>query len=314
MMKREYGLEQIEKDGGSLVTVGTFDGVHVGHQAIVEYLVRRAKERRLRTVVVSFEPHPREVLTGEPVPLLSTIDERAERLEALHLERFIVLPFTPEFAAMSPEDFVLKILVERIGLEEIVVGYDHGFGRGRQGNVEVLQRLGVRHGFTVDVISAQAVHQHVVSSTAIRRALIERGDVRQAAEMLGRRYGLSGDVIHGDGRGHTIGYPTANIAIEHPRKVVPRRGVYAVQGQVDGEDGVYGGMMNIGYRPTFDGNTQLHLEVHLFDFDRSIYGRRVRLTFVERLRDERKFESVDALVAQLAEDEKHSREALELLA
>ena len=225
MMKREYGFEQIERDGGSLVTVGTFDGVHVGHQAIVRYLVQRARERRRRSVVVSFEPHPREVISGQVVPLLSTIDERARHLEALNLDRFIVLPFTPEFAKLAPEDFVQHILVERIGLEEIVVGYDHGFGHGRQGNVELLQQLGLKQGFTVDVVSAQSVRSNVVSSTAIRRLLTERGDVREAAAMLGRRYALSGAVIHGDGRGHTIGYPTANIKVDHPRKVIPRRGV-----------------------------------------------------------------------------------------
>ncbi len=309
-MKREYGLAQIERDGGSLVTVGTFDGVHVGHQAIVRYLVERARHRKCRSVVVSFEPHPREVLTGRAVPLLSTIDERARHLEALGLDRFIVLEFTPEFATLSPEAFVQQILVERIGLEEIVVGYDHGFGHGREGNFELLQRLGLQQGFTVDVISAQSVHQHVVSSTAIRRLLTDEGDVREAAEMLGRRYALSGTIIHGDGRGRTIGYPTANIEVDHPRKVIPKRGVYVVQGRLNGEDDLYGGMMNIGYRPTFDGNSHIHLEVHLFDFDRSIYDRRLRLIFVDRLRDEQKFDSVDALVAQIAEDERRSREML----
>ena len=309
-MKREYGLEQIEKDGGSLVTVGSFDGVHVGHQAIVQYLVRRAHERRCRSVVVSFEPHPREVLTSKAVPLLSTIDERAGYLEALGLDRFIVLRFTRDFAALPPEAFVRQILVERIGLEEIVVGYDHGFGQGRQGNVGLLRRMGQRHGFTVDVISAQAVGQHVVSSTTIRRLLTEEGDVRGAVEMLGRPYVLSGAVVHGDGRGHTIGYPTANIEVAHPRKVIPRRGVYAVQTHLAGEADRYGGMMNIGYRPTFDGNTRLHLEVHLFDFNRAIYDRHLHIAFLDRLRDEQKFDSIEALIAQLTEDERRSRGVL----
>ena len=310
-MKREYGLEQIEKDGRSLVTVGSFDGVHVGHQAIVQYLVRRAHQRRCRSVVISFEPHPREVLTGEAVLLLSTIDERAGYLEALGLDRFIVLPFTRAFAALPPEAFVHQVLVERIGLEEIVVGYDHGFGQGRQGNVALLQKMGMQHGFTVDVISARAVGQHVVSSTAIRRLLTDEGDVRKAAEMLGRPYALSGAVVPGDGRGHTIGYPTANINVDHPRKVVPRRGVYAVRAHLAGEKAIYGGMMNIGYRPTFDGNTQIHLEVHLFDFNRAIYDQQLHIAFLDRLRDEQKFDGIEALVAQLAEDERQSRGVLE---
>jgi riboflavin kinase/FMN adenylyltransferase len=310
-MKREYGLEQIEKTGGSLVTVGSFDGVHAGHQAIVRYVIRRAQKRHRSSVVVSFEPHPREVLSGHPVPLLTTVEERATYLEALGVDRFIVLSFTPDFAALSPEAFVMQVLVGRIGLEEIVVGYDHGFGRDREGDVALLQVLGRRHGFAVDVIPSQEVQRHVVSSTEIRRLLMEEGAVRQAAEMLGRRYALTGTVVQGDRRGHTIGYPTANIVVDHPRKVIPRRGVYAVQATPADDETMHSGMMNIGYRPTFDGDARLHLEVHLFDFDRVLYGRPLRVDFVERLRDEKKFDGIDALVAQLADDERRSRRMLE---
>ncbi len=316
-MKKEYGLEQIEKDDTSLVTVGIYDGVHVGHQAILRYLVHRAQQRDGRSVVVSFDPHPREVLSGHELGLLSTIDERAQLLETLGLDRFIVLPFTKAFARLPPEDFVRQILVGRIGLQEIVVGHDHGFGRGRQGNVELLQTLGGQHNFTVDVIPAQAVDHQVVSSSAIRHLLTEQGDVGRSVEMLGRRYALTGTVIHGDGRGHSIGYPTANIEVNHPRKVIPKRGVYVVQVRLfaasagsTGEEHVYGGMMNIGYRPTFEGDNTLHLEVHLFDFARTIYGHSLRIAFVERLRDEQKFGSVDELIAQLADDEQHARRVL----
>ena len=309
-MKREYGLEQIEKDGASLVTVGIYDGVHVGHQAILRYLIDRAQQQNGRSVVLSFDPHPREVLTGEALGLLSTIDERAQMLEALGLDRFIVLPFTKAFAELSPEDYIRRILVERIGLQEIVVGHDHRFGRERAGDVDLLQTLGAQHNFTVDVIPAQLVDHQIVSSSTIRQALTENGDVARAAEMLGRRYGLTGTVIHGDGRGHSIGYPTANIAVNHARKVIPLRGVYAVQARLMEEEAVYGGMMNIGYRPTFDGGNTLHLEVHLFNFDRAIYGQSMHITFVERLRDEQKFGSVDALIAQLADDERRARRVL----
>ena len=312
-MKKEYGPDQIEKDGASLVTVGIYDGVHLGHQAILRYLVHRAQQQQGRSVVVSFDPHPREVLTGNQLGLLSTIDERAQLLENLGLDRFIVLPFTKDFSRLSPDEFVLQILVERIGLQEIVVGHDHGFGRGRQGNVELLQTLGAQHDFSVDVIPAQAVDHQVVSSSAIRQALIEDGDVGRARQMLGRPYALTGTVIHGDGRGHSIGYPTANIEVEHPRKVIPKRGVYAVQVSLRGEEGRYGGMMNIGYRPTFDGGNTLHLEVHLFDFDRTIYGQPLQITYVERLRDEQKFGSVDELIAQLSDDEQRARRVLAAL-
>jgi len=309
-MKREYGLEQIERDDASCVTVGTFDGVHVGHQAILRYLLRRAEAQGCRSVVVTFDPHPREVVAAEHVPLLTTIDERAEAMEALGLDRFIVVPFTQAFSRLPPEAFVEDVLVERIGLSEIVVGYDHGFGRGRQGDRALLEELGKRHGFTVDVISPQEVEHHVVSSSEIRQLLAEEGNVALAAEMLGRPYTLTGTVVHGDHRGKTIGYPTANLDLVDERKVVPRRGVYAVRGQIEETTTVFGGMMNIGLRPTFNG-TEQHLEAHLFELERDIYGQRLRIEFVERIRDEHKFESVDALVEQLSQDESRCKRALE---
>ncbi|GIV59120.1 bifunctional riboflavin kinase/FAD synthetase [Rhodocaloribacter litoris] len=308
-MKREYGLDQVVYDAGSLVTVGTFDGVHLGHQAILRYLLRRAAENGGRSVVVSFDPHPREVVRNEPVPLLTTIDERADLFERLGVDRFIVIPFTKDFARLSAEDFVEQVLVARIGLKEIVIGYDHGFGRGRGGDAALLERLGRQHGFTVDVIPPQVVAEHVVSSTEIRQLLVEAGDVREAARLLGRPYALSGTVVEGAGRGRTIGFPTANLAVSHPRKVIPRPGVYAVSVAPGEAAHVYGGMMNIGRRPTFE-NEGLHLEVHLLDFRGDLYGRSLRIEFVERLRDERKFASVEALVEQLYEDRKRCMAAL----
>ncbi len=311
-MKREYGLEQVVRDDRSLVTVGTFDGVHLGHQAILRYLVQRARSNGGNSVVVSFDPHPREVITGKPVPLLTTIDERAELLEELGLDRFIVIPFTKEFAKLSAEDFVEKILVGRIGLKEIVIGYDHGFGRGRGGDAKLLAALGEKLGFTVDVIPPQVVERHVVSSTEIRTLLIDEGDVSEAARLLGRPYALTGTVVEGARRGRTIGFPTANLAVDHPRKVVPRIGVYAVL--VTLEDGVttLGGMMNIGRRPTF-GDTGRHLEVHLLEFEGDLYGSTLRIEFVERLRDEQKFASVEALVEQLSRDRERCMTALKTL-
>ncbi|GIV61304.1 MAG: riboflavin biosynthesis protein [Rhodothermaceae bacterium] len=308
-MRREYGLDQIIYDPTSRVTVGTFDGVHLGHQAILRYLRQRVVEQGGHSVVVSFDPHPREVVTGRPVPLLTTIDERADLLEALGIDRFIVIPFTPEFARLSAEAFVESVLVARIGLQEIVIGYDHGFGRGRGGDARLLETLGEKHGFAVDVIPPQVVAEHVVSSTEIRTLLREAGDVRTAARLLGRRYALAGEVVPGARRGRVIGFPTANLAVEHPRKVIPRQGVYAVLARIEEEADPYGGMMNIGIRPTFEGQG-LHLEVHLFDFQGDLYGRRLRIEFVERIRDERKFPSVEALVEQLSRDRERCMEAL----
>ena len=302
-MKREYGLDQISRDSSSVVTVGTFDGVHVGHQAILRYLVNRAAERSGTSVVLSFDPHPREVVHGEEVALLTTIDERAEVMEKLGIDRFIVIPFTEEFSKLQAESFVRDILVSRIGLQEIVIGYDHAFGRDRRGDAELLADLGNEHGFTVDIIPAQVVEEHVVSSTEIRAALTESGDVKLAAQMLGRRYSLKGTVTKGDGRGRTIGFPTANLSVDHPRKTIPAAGVYAVRVHVPAGESheVYAGMMNIGNRPTFKGQ-DFAVEVHLLEFEGNLYGQDLRIEFVDRMRDERKFDSVEGLMEQLSRD------------
>lgn len=305
-MKREFGLDQIVKDDRSLVTVGTFDGVHLGHQSIIRYLVERARKHDAVSVALSFDPHPREVLRNERVPLLTTIEERAQVFESLGLDRFIVIPFTPAFAGTRAESFVTDILVNRIGLREVVIGYDHGFGKGREGDSTLLRSLGKDHGFTVDVIPAQVLEKDVVSSTRIREAITEEGDVVLAAKLLGRAYGLSGTVVKGDGRGRTIGYPTANIAVDDTRKVIPKRGVYAVKIQIVGETNQYDGMLNIGYRPTFEGEER-RIEAHLFEYDGSLYDNRIRVTFYQRIRDEKKFKSVDELIQQLSRDKERCR-------
>ena len=301
-MKLEFGLDQTTKDDTSLVTVGTFDGVHLGHQAILQYLRQRAHDRGGSSVALSFHPHPREVIYGDKIPLLSSIEERADLLEKLGLDRFIVLPFTKAFAHMSAEDFVEKILVGRIGMQEIVIGYDFSFGHGRRGNSKMLHELGKVYGFYVDIIPAQIVERYVVSSTEIRGMITSSGDVNMASHLLGRPYSACGRVVHGTGRGHTIGYPTANIEIDPPQKVVPREGVYAVVVRIDGHASKYGGMMNIGKRPTFGGN-DIHLEVHLFGFEGDLYGNMLCLEFVERIRDEQRFNSPERLVEQLSRDQ-----------
>lgn len=308
-MKREFGLDQIVKDDRSLVTVGTFDGVHLGHQSIIKYLVERARKHDAVSVALSFDPHPREVLRNQPVPLLTTIEERAEVFESLGLDRFIVIPFTQAFAGTRADSFVTDVLVSRIGLREVVIGYDHGFGKGREGDSTLLRTLGKEHGFTVDVVPAQVLEKDVVSSTRIREALTDEGDVALASKLLGRTYGLSGTVVKGDGRGRTIGYPTANIAVDDYRKVIPKRGVYAVKVKVDGESRHYEGMLNIGFRPTFEGE-DLRIEVHLFDYDGRLYDRQITVAFYERIRDEKKFSSVDELIQQLSRDKERCRAEL----
>lgn len=309
-MKREYGLDSVERDRNSVVTVGSFDGVHLGHQAIVEYLVRRARRHKAQSVVVSFEPHPREVLSGEVMPLLTTIDERADCLEALGLDRFIILEFTREFAARSAEDFVTDILVGSIGVQEIVVGYDHRFGRGRRGDTHLLKQMGKELGFDVDIIPAQAVQENIVSSSKIRTLLTRDGDVRGVALLLARPYTLNGAIVRGAGRGRTVGFPTANIRVANDKKVVPKHGVYAVRARFRGDEQAYGGMMNIGVRPTVNSTGKTYVEAHLFDFDRDVYGQDIQIAFVDRLRDERKFASIEELTAQLQRDERSSRSLL----
>ncbi|MFB6246949.1 MAG: bifunctional riboflavin kinase/FAD synthetase [Salinibacter sp.] len=308
-MRREIGWDEIERDDRSVLTVGTFDGVHRGHQAIVEHLRSRAEKHSGRSTLISFDPHPRSVVHGQEVPLLTTVEERATVLERCGLDRFVVIPFSMEFARLDPADYVEEVLVERVGVREITVGYDHRFGRDREGDVDLLRDFGERFGFSVDVIPAQKVDQDVVSSRTIRSLLLEEGDVSTAADHLGRPYRLEGVVSRGEGRGRKIGYPTANLALEDPRKLVPKRGVYATRVTLpDGRS--CGGMMNIGRRPTFD-EMAVTVEVHLFDFEGNLYGDTLSVQFLRRLRDEQKFDSPEDLTMQLSEDERHCRMIVE---
>lgn len=307
-MTREDG-DAIEPDRQSVVTTGTFDGVHLGHQAIVRYLVERAREVGGVPTVVTFDPHPREVLRGQPVPLLTTLDERAELLAALGVERFVVLPFSRDLSLLEPEAYVADVLAGRVGMREIVIGYDHRFGRKARGDRALLEALAPEHEFSVDVIPEQIEGDVTVSSTEIRRLLLEEGDARRASVLLGRPYRITGTVVRGDGRGRTIGYPTANVQPAEPRKLVPRLGVYAVRATLaDGRQ--VGGMMNVGRRPTFETDGAATVEVHLFDVEEDLYGRPLAVDLVERLRDEQRFSGVDALVDQLGRDREAARRAL----
>jgi riboflavin kinase/FMN adenylyltransferase len=305
----EIGWEEITRDDQSIVTVGTYDGVHRGHQAIIDYLNTRAEEKNGRSTLVSFDPHPRSVVHGKDVSLLTTVDERAALLEDLGVDRFVVVPFSQTFAQLDPVDYVERILVQRIGLQEITVGYDHRFGKRREGDVDLLRELGPTYGFEVDVIPEQEVDQDAVSSRRIRDLLREQGDVETAANHLGRLYELTGTVARGEGRGRQIGFPTANLSLKDTNKLIPERGVYAVRVEMPDGDR-RGGMMNIGRRPTFDG-MDVTVEVHVFDYQGDLYGERLAVQFLRRLRDEQKFDSSDALAMQLSKDEQHCRTIVE---
>ena len=307
-MTREVG-DAIRPAPGSVVTTGTFDGVHRGHQEIVRYLVDRARRVGGVPTVVTFDPHPREVLTGRPVPLLTTLDERADLLEALGVERFVVVPFSRDLSLLEPEVYVEDVLVGQVGVSEIVIGYDHRFGRKARGDQALLERLGAAHGFTVDVIPEQVEGDVTVSSTEVRRLLAVDGDAARAAVLLGRPYRITGTVVHGDARGRLIGFPTANVEPSSERKLVPAAGVYAVRVALPSRGGV-GGMMNVGRRPTFEADGATRAEVHLFDTDADLYGRRLAVDVVARLRGERRFDGLDALVAQLGQDREDALAAL----
>ncbi len=302
-------LNDIERIENSVVTVGTFDGVHHGHRALIETVVEKAKERDARSVVISFDPHPRDIINpgSAGIKQLTTISERREILEEIGIDVLLIIPFTRDFSLLSSEEFVEDIVYKKVGVSEFVIGYDHHFGKDRSGTIETVENLGRKLGFDAFVVSKREMGEVTISSTTIRRELSENGDVEQAANLLGRSYRLNGIVIHGDKRGRKIGYPTANLKAEHPNKVIPKNGVYAVKVRV-GEEW-FGGMMNIGHRPTFD-KIELRLEVNIFNFDEDIYGQTIQIRFIERLRDEVKFSGVEELIDQLGSDKKVALQVL----
>ena len=290
---------------GTALTVGSFDGVHRGHQAVLAELGRRARATGLSSVVLSFEPHPLEVVNPSAAPRLLTLTDEKRELLAAAAERVEFLAFTPALADLDAEQFAREVLVERFKARQIVVGHDHRFGRGRAGDVELLRRMGARDGFEVTVVEAVLDGGQAISSTQIRTA-VAHGDLAAAERWLGRPYSARGVVEQGQGRGRTLGIPTLNLAAD-PRKLFPPDGVYAVR--VEWRRVRYGGMMNQGARPTF-GIAERALEIHLFDFDEDLYGEAVTVEWVRRLRDVRTFPSRDALVEQLALDARAARDSL----
>jgi len=293
---------------GTVATVGTFDGIHRGHRAVLSEVVRRGRAAGRASVLVTFDPHPLEVVNPTAAPRLLTLpDEKRALVAALGIERVEVIAFTTELARLGPEDFVRDVLRARFGMEELVLGYDHGFGRGRSGDVELVRRLGREDGFAVEVVAAVTDNGQPISSSLIRTA-VAHGDLASAARGLGRPYSLRGTVERGAGRGRTIGVPTINLTSPDPRKLLPPDGVYAVRVQLPG-GGSVGGMMNQGARPTFDVHTR-GLEIHLFDYDGDLYGATVTVEWVDRLRDTQTFPSRQALVDQIERDAVAARSIL----
>ncbi|MFL5401711.1 MAG: bifunctional riboflavin kinase/FAD synthetase [Gemmatimonadales bacterium] len=292
---------------GATVTVGSFDGVHLGHQAVLREIDRRARAAGRASVLVTFDPHPLEVVHPDAAPpLLTTGPERLEILAQSPLDYVVILRFDRHLAGLPPEGFVREVLLERCHLRELVIGHDHGFGRGRSGDVETLRRLGASLGFEVDVVPPVDYAGQHVSSSRIRRA-ITGGDLASAAAMLGRPYGVVGPVGQGERRGRLLGVPTINLTELPPRKLLPPDGVYAVW--VEWRGGRAGGMMSQGPRPTFQDGRRV-LEAHIFDFDGDLYDEWVRVEWVERLRDIERFESPEHLKQQMQQDRVQALAAL----
>lgn len=285
----------------SVVTVGTFDGVHRAHRQIIAEVTSRARALNGRSVVITFDPHPKLVVpsTHGPVRLLTTTPEKLGILQGLAVDSVLLINFTWDFSRITSREFYRTYVVEAVGVREVVVGYDHMFGRDREAGVDELKEMSRELGFAVTTVDQFRVHGQVVSSTQIRRALAT-GDVARAAEYLGTEYTLTGRVVHGDGRGSNIGFPTANIAPASPEKVIPAHGVYVVRVRAGGTD--YHGMMNIGVRPTLTDGTTTSLEAHLFGFSGTLYGTEISVSFLARVRDEQKFPSVGELIRQLERD------------
>ena len=303
-MQVHYGIDSFKNNSNAIVTSGTFDGVHFGHQKILSRLIEIAKKNDGESVVITFWPHPRLVLNHDrSIKLLSSLEEKIELLDAFGIEHLLVIPFNEEFSRLTSEQFIQKILVKAVGTKKLVIGYDHRFGRNREGSFEYLQKNATRFGFTVEEIPKQEIEEIAVSSTKIRHALKE-GDLDTATHYLGRQYQINGKVIKGNQIGRTIGFPTANIQVSDANKLIPKEGIYAVKVIVD--EKILLGMLNIGQRPTVDAAGQKVIEVNIFDFNEEIYNENITVLFYKFLRSEQKFPGLSELKAQLQKDQKNT--------
>lgn len=291
----------------SVVTVGTYDGIHLGHQRIFDEVIARANKRNAKSVFVTFEPHPKEIIQQKSIRLLTTLNERVEQFRKWLPDIVWIVNFTYDFSRLTPREFYERYIVSRLRVAEVVEGYDHMFGRDRKAGIEDLQAMGKEFQFDVHIVPPVMSEGTEVSSTKIRH-LLDEGNVHHATTFLGRAYTFSGEVIRGDGRGATLGFPTANIHVTSAHKLIPANGVYVVQAQIDGR--VHFGMMNIGINPTFTESTEQHIEVHLFSTEEStehnFYNKEITIHLLHRLRAEKKFASAQELVTQLHNDRETS--------
>mgnify|MGYP001242067761 FL=1 len=302
------GIDELGAFKNSVVTIGTFDGAHKGHQKILSRLNDRAKETQGESILFTFYPHPRMIVFPENhnLKLLQTIDEKIESLASFGLDNLIIYPFTKEFSRLTAFEFVRDILVEKLKVKTLVIGYDHQFGRNREGDLEFLKETAKIFDFDVEEISAEEVQEVNVSSTKIRQSL-NNGNIERANEFLGRPFLCTGKVVEGKRLGRELGFPTLNIEVNNEHKILPKDGVYAVNVQIKDEH--FEGMMNIGQNPTVQKNTEQEkkLEVHIFDFDKEVYGAEVKVFFQKFIRDEKTFSNLEELKSQLIQDEKNVR-------
>ena len=306
-MKTIHGLENFPADEASIVTIGTFDGVHLGHQQILKQLIDTSRKSKLKSVLLTFFPHPRMVLQPDiSMRLIQTIQEREKALQKTGLDYLVIHPFSTEFSRLSADDYVKKILVEQLNVRKVVVGYDHRFGRNRTASLEDMYHYADIHEFEVIEINAEKIESTAVSSTKIRKA-IDEGNIELANTYLGHSFTIEGMVINGDKRGRELSYPTANIDLQNPHKIVPKQGVYLVKSNL--EDRIIYGMMNIGTKPTFNA-AMPSIEVHFLDWNGNLYGQAVQVELLKWVREERKFNTVEELQTQIQADEQYCRSSI----
>lgn len=293
-MKIYEGLDKFKGAKNATVTIGTFDGVHLGHQKIIQQLKAGTESIKGESVIFTFYPHPRMVLNpdDDTLKLLSTEEEKKELLEKFGVDHLIIHPFTREFSRITYTEYVRDILVNKLKIKKLIIGYNHHFGRNREGSFKELKKLAPTYGFELEKIAAQDINKIEISSTKIRKAL-DAGDIKTANKFLGYDYSLSGTVVKGKGLGKGLGYPTANVQIENKYKLVPANGIYAVTVRYGEKE--YKGMMSIGFNPTVSANGAKTIEVNIFDFEKDIYGENIRIFFKQRLRDEKKFANMEEL-------------------
>ena len=303
-MKTIHGIENFPASEGSIVTIGTFDGVHLGHQQILKQLIDTSQQSKLKSVLLTFFPHPRMVLQPDiSMHLIQTIEEREKALRKTGLDYLVIHPFSEKFSRLSADDYVKQVLVDKLNVRKVVVGYDHRFGRNRTASLEDMYNYADIYDFEVIEIDAKKIKSTAVSSTKIRKA-IDQGDIALANSYLGDPFTLEGVVVHGDKRGRELSYPTANIELQNKHKIIPKQGVYLIQSDIDNQ--VVYGMMNIGTKPTFD-TTNPSIEVQFFDWNGDLYDQTLQVKLLKWIREEQKFDSVEELQAQIHADERYCR-------